>query len=393
METIKGFRDFILDEASKREEIRKILVGTFEKYGFSPAETPVLEQEEFVKGNNSNDEAVSDIFRLEDKGKRKLALRYEFTFQLKRLMNNQKLPFKRYEIGPVFRDEPVSGNRLRQFVQCDCDVVGSDIKDDAEILSLAKKVLDSLGIKFTIYVNNRELLNEVLEKENVKSPSEVIRILDKLDKLSESEVKEELKKYNAEKLISIFKQKESNFNEYKNYSQIKELKEYCDLYNVEIEFSPTLARGLSYYNKTIFEIKTKEMKETIVGGGAYFFNNTQCVGISFGLDRLAMLSNIFPKKVDYLIVSLNEDKQAIKIAEKLRGAGTSCILSYGKPSKALAYANSYGINGVIFVGADEVKKKQFKVKDMITGKEKILTLEKKTKKNIILKRNGTARKN
>ena len=389
MDTIKGFKDFILDEASKREEIRKILVATFEKYGFSPAETPVVESEEFVKGNNSNDEAVSDIFRLEDKGKRKLALRYEFTFQLKRLMNNQKLPFRRYEIGPVFRDEPVSGNRLRQFVQCDCDIVGSDIKDDAEILSLAKDVLNSLGIEYKIYVNNRKLLNEIMEKENVKNPSEVIKVLDKLDKLPETEVKEELKKYNAQNILSIFKQKESNFSEYKSYSEIKELKEACALYDVEIEFSPTLARGLSYYNGTIFEIKTKEIKETIVGGGAFFFNNTQCTGISFGLDRLAMLAKINPKRIDYLIVSLNEDKQAIEIAKKLRAQGTSCVLSYGKPSKALAYANSYEINGVIFVGADEVKQKKFKVKDMKTGKESILTLEKKVKRNIILKRDGT----
>ncbi len=389
METVKGFKDFILDEASKREEIRKILVGTFEKYGFSPAETPVIEQEEFVKGENSSDEAVSDIFRLQDKGKRKLALRYEFTFQLKRLMNNQKLPLRRYEIGPVFRDEPVAGNRLRQFVQCDCDIVGSDLRDDAELLSLAKDILNSLGIDYTIYVNNRKLLNEILEKENVKNPNEVIRIIDKLDKISESEVNEELKKYNAEKLLSIFKQKESDFEIYEAYSEIKKLKEYCSIYGVEIEFSPTLARGLSYYNGTIFEIKTKEIKETITAGGAFFFNNTQCVGISFGLDRLAILSKTEPKKIDYLIVSLNEDKQAIKIATKLRQDKVSCTIFYGKPSKALAYANSYGINGVIFVGADEVKKKQFKVKDMITGKEKILVLEKKVKKNIILQRNKT----
>ena len=228
-----------------------------------------------------------------------------------------------------------------------------------------------------------------MEKENVKNPSEVIKVLDKLDKLPETEVKEELKKYNAQNILSIFKQKESNFSEYKSYSEIKELKEACALYDVEIEFSPTLARGLSYYNGTIFEIKTKEIKETIVGGGAFFFNNTQCTGISFGLDRLAMLAKTKPKKVDYLIVSLNEDKQAIEIAKKLRAQGTSCVLSYGKPSKALAYANSYEINGVIFVGADEVKQKKFKVKDMKTGKESILTLEKKVKRNIILKRDGT----
>src|SRR3989338_2992749 len=128
MESIKGFKDYTGEEAKKRAEIKKILVETFEKYGFEPAETPVIEAEEFVRGENANDEAVSDIYTLEDKGKRKLALRYEFTFQL-----------KRYQLGEVFRDEPVSSNRFRQFVQSDIDIIGSTIKDDAEILALRKK--------------------------------------------------------------------------------------------------------------------------------------------------------------------------------------------------------------------------------------------------------------
>src|SRR3989304_1057792 len=118
MEPVKGFRDFSGKEAEKRAEIRKIIVETFEKYGFEPAETPIIESEEFVRGENKQDEAVSDIFKLQDKGKRNLALRYEFTFQLKRLMRNKKLPYKRYQIGPVFRDEPISGNRMRQFISC-----------------------------------------------------------------------------------------------------------------------------------------------------------------------------------------------------------------------------------------------------------------------------------
>ena len=156
-ETVKGFKDFTGEEAEKREEIRKILVESFEKYGFEPAETPVVEYEEFVKGDNASDEAVSDIFRLKDKGERKLALRYEFTFQLKRLMQNKKLPYKRYQIGPVFRDEPVSSSRFRQFTQCDVDIVGSRIKDEAEILFLTKEIMDRLGIKFVIYINNQRI--------------------------------------------------------------------------------------------------------------------------------------------------------------------------------------------------------------------------------------------
>src|SRR4030042_6720050 len=161
-DTVKGFKDYTGEEAEKREEIRKILIGVFEKYGFEPAETPIIEYEEFVTGDNEKDEAVSDIFRLQDKGKRKLALRYERTFQLKRIMNNKKLPYKRYQIGAVFRDEPVSPNRFRQFMSCDADVIGSSVKDEAEVFSMIKEIMNQIDVKYTIYVNNRKLMNEIL---------------------------------------------------------------------------------------------------------------------------------------------------------------------------------------------------------------------------------------
>ncbi len=389
-ETVKGFRDYTGEDASKRAEIKKILVDTFERYGFEPAETPVLEYREFVQGENKQDDAVSDIFRLKDKGERDLALRYEFTFQLKRLMQNKKLPYKRYQIGEVFRDEPVTSNRFRQFVQCDIDIVGSRIKDEAEIISLTKYALEKIGVKPKIYFNNRKLLNEILDKEGIaeKERISVIKEIDKLDKLSEKEVRENLKKYGAEKLLDIFKKPENYFSRYSSYADIKEFEESLKMYGLEnyIEFSPSLSRGLSYYNGTVFEIKTQGMKETICGGGSYEFNGVQCTGISFGLDRLFSLANFDYDKERFLIVSLNEDKQAIKIAGMLRERGNRVSIFYGKPSKALEYANSCNIRQVIFVGAEEVKKKKFKIKNMTTGKEKVLTLEKKTKKNVIIQR-------
>lgn len=373
-DVVKGFRDYSGEDAQKRAEIQKILVGTFEKYCFEPAETPIVEYEEFVKGDNEKDEAVSDIFKLRDKGERKLALRYEFTFQLKRLMNNRKLPFKRYQIGPVFRDEPVSANRFRQFVQCDADIVGSSVKDDAEILALGKEVLDKLGLKYTIYFNNRKLLNEILEKEKIKDKNSVMREIDKLDKLSEKEVKTNLKKFNAEKVLDIFKKDEKFFEKYDSYLEIKELEKYLKIYGVKAEFSPSMIRGLSYYNGTIFEIKTKEMKETITAGGSYLFNGVQCTGISFGLDRLYSLARINLDKEKYLVISLDEDKEAINLAQKLRDKEKIVSIFYGKPSKALEFANAYKINKVIFVGEKEVKEKKFKVKDMDSGNETILKI-------------------
>ena len=369
---VKGFRDYTDEEARKRAEIKKVLVETFERYGFEPAETPVIEYEEFVKGENPNDEAVSDIFKLQDKGKRKLALRYEFTFQLKRLMKNKKLPYKRYQIGPVFRDEPVTANRFRQFTQCDLDTGGATIKDEAEILAVVKDVLEKLGIKFTIYFNNRKLLNEILDEQKIKNKEQVMREIDKLEckcKFNEREIENNLKKLGAEKVLLIFKKPESYFKKYKSYSEIEELKKDCKYYDFKIEFSPSLARGLSYYNRTVFEVKISNMRDSICGGGSYIFNDVQFTGISFGLDRLAQIAKIKTEKEDYLVVSLEQDREAIQLAQKFRKQGRNVTIYYGKPSKALEYANSKKINSVIFVGEKEIKTKKFMVKDMKTGEE------------------------
>ncbi|MBU2562193.1 MAG: histidine--tRNA ligase family protein [Nanoarchaeota archaeon] len=368
-EPVKGFNDYSGEEARKRAEIKKILVEIFEEYGFEPAETPLIEYEEFVKGENSNDEAVSDIFRLKDKGKRNLALRYEFTFQLKRLMKNKKLPYRRYQIGPVFRDEPVSSNRFRQITQGDIDVVGSTIKEEAEILSIAKKALDKLGFKFKIYFNNRKLLNEILDEQGIKNKEKVIKEIDKLDKLSEKDVRNNLKKIKAENIFKIFKEKEDYFKRYKSYAEIEELKKYCKYYNIDIVFSPSLARGLSYYNGTIFEIKTEGTRESICAGGSYIFDKVQCTGISFGLDRLTKVSKIKPEEETIMVLSINKDQEAIKIAEKLRQEGKKVVIYYGKPSKALQYTNSYNIKKVIFIGGKETEKGVLRIKDMKTGKE------------------------
>ena len=373
-ESVKGFRDLTGEEAFKKEEIRKALIETFNKYDFEPAETPEIEYEEFVRGNNEQDETVSDIFKLKDKGKRNLALRYEFTFQLKRLAKNKKLPYKRYQIGSVFRDEPASANRFRQFTQADADIVGSSVKDEAEILALVKDTLNKLGTKFTIYFNNRKLLNEILNKEKIKNTFQIIKELDKLDKLSEKEVRNNLKKYGAERILNIIKKPENFFKKYESYGEIQELKKYCKFYGFKIEFLPSLARGLSYYKGSVFEIKTPNFKETICAGGSYEINGVQSTGISFGIDRILQLVEVKNGMKKTLIVSLSQDKEGIRIARKLRGEGKNVAIYYGKPSKALEYANSYGFQEVVFVGEEEVSNGRFKVKNMNTGEENFLEI-------------------
>jgi len=370
--TVRGFNDFSGEEAKKRAKIRKIIQTEFEVYGFEPAETPVIENEEFVKSGNEEDEAVSEIFKLSDRGKRKLALRYELTFPLKRLAKNKKLPYKRYQIGEVFRDEPVSANRFRQFTQCDIDVIGSSLKDEAEVLATISSIGKKLGIDLIININNRRLLNEILESEKIKEKDreQVIREIDKFDKLSEKEVLANLKKYNAEKLLKILKKSEKEFEKYSYYKEIKDLKKLAKDFGVNVRFLPSLARGLSYYNGTVFEAKVKESKESVAGGGAYEVNGIQSFGYGAGLERLSQLAKIKPDNVKILVLSINQDKEAIKIAEKLRQKGISAVLLLDKGiSKALDYANSRKIQKVIFVGNEEIKKKKLKIKDMKTGKE------------------------
>ncbi len=375
---VKGFRDYEGEEAEKREAIRKILVETFDAYGFQPAETPIIEFEEFVKGNQEqqDDDAISDVFKLKDRGKRELALRYEFTFQLKRLANNKKLPYKRYQIGPVFRDEPVSENRFRQFTQCDVDTVGSAVKEEAEILALTYEVLKKLGIEPVILINNRKLLNEVLDDNDVKEKNkkQVLREIDKYEDVPEKQVREKLKTLGAESVLNSLKKGEKYFSLFPSYKEIISLIEYCKSYRIKVQFAPSVVRGLSYYNGNVFEIKAKEVKDTIVAGGSYEINGFPSTGISFGLERICSIAKIKSEKEKYLIVSLEQDREAIKLAQKLRNKRESVSIYYGKPSKALDYANSYNYNKVIFVGGKELKSKKFMIKDMKSGKEVVLKI-------------------
>ncbi len=370
METVKGFSDFFGEEALKRKKIVEIIEGEFKSYGFEPAETPIIEFEDFVVGDNKNDEAVRDVFRLKDRGERALALRFEFTFQLKRIAKKQKLPYKRYQIGYNFRDEPIKKGRTRQFIQCDADIIGSSLKDEAELLAMASKTFNKLNIPVKIYVNNRKLMNEILSGEKVdeKIRDDVIREIDKLDKLSVAEVAENLSKLGAERVLDIFKKKEEYFEKYKFYEEIKNLKKICKLYNLDFEFRPFLARGFSYYNGTVFEIWSDKLGVAICGGGSYLIDQIQSTGISLGLEPISLITDIKGEGVEILLISLEQDKKVIQLAEKLREEGKSVqtILDKGV-GKAVEYANSKKIPKIIVVGKKEVEAKEYQIKNMTSG--------------------------
>ena len=252
---------------------------------------------------------------------------------------------------------------------------------------MVSKILSELGIGSVIYFNNRKLLNEIMVSEGVeeRNRDKVIRELDKLDKLSKKDVADNLKKLGAEKILKVVDGKLDKFGSYK---EIKELKKLCKAYGVKLEFSPTLARGLSYYNGTVFEIKVKgsrdrtksdhssvqgRMKESICGGGAYLVGDIQAFGFAFGLERLSALSNVSGDGTKVQVISIGEDEAAIGLASRLRERSVSVNLILDKSiGKAMEYADAKGVEKVVFVGADEVKKGKFKVRDMKSGEEKFV---------------------
>lgn len=390
VEKVKGFRDIFAPQSVRREKIRRILEDKAKLFGFMPVETPTIEYDALARGDNETDEAVSDRFKLRDKGNRELGLRFEFTFQLARIFKEIptiKLPWRRYQFGSVFRDEPLRPDRFREFVQFDVDILGDpSVKTDAECVAFADSVLKELEIEAEIRVNNRKLLNSILEKAEIKDNGlQVLREVDKLDKLSEQDVKKNLSKIISEKqvrdLFALLGKDLEYFmkNGFSGADELKELIELGKIYGFKPKFMPTLMRGFSYYTGNVFEIWGKEKGAALAGGGRYDnkvgkYSDRQipAVGISFGTLFDLEKPEITDQATQYLIVSLGRDKEALIIANELRGKGESCIIFYGKPSKALEYANSHFIQKVVFVGEKEVKAKKFKVKNMKSGKETTL---------------------
>ncbi|MBX4196132.1 histidine--tRNA ligase [Candidatus Pacearchaeota archaeon] len=391
IDTVKGFQDYLPPESLKRNAVRNCIEDWYKRYGFIPIETPFIEFDESMRSEAmEEDEAVSDRFRLKDRGGRNLGLRYEFTFQLARIFKQNphiKLPFRRYQIGEVFRDEPIGPGRFRQFTQCDADIVGDSSADgEAECLALIHDILKELKINAGIHINNRKLLTAIIESVQIAEKEKVMKELDKMDKIGEDHVKSNIRKYaDTNQILTLYKllEKPLEFfidNAFDGAKEIDAVRQKARKYGAEVIFSPMLVRGLGYYTGNVFEVK-HEGKNTIAAGGRYdkvvgkYTNNEiPAFGISFGLERITELAKIeTPAIPKVMILSLDQDNETIKLARKLRKAAVSCITTSDKVGKALEYANASNIPNVIFLGKDEVEKKKFKLKDMKSGEEKLLT--------------------
>lgn len=408
-QTPRGTRDFLPEQMIKRQYVIDKIRSVFEKWGFDPLETPAFEDWGLLSAKGGGGEEVKkEIYYFKDKSERELGLRFEFTVSLARVVaNNPQLPkpFKRYQMGPVWRyDRPGSG-RWREFWQIDADIVGSkDILADAEVVCVACNALSELGFRdFRILLNSRRLMENVfleigIEKERAE---EAFRSIDKLKKIGIDGVEKELKdkEFPPEQIKKILISLNS-CKEFKSKEVLGSLKELEDLVkiigdfgygkNIEIDFS--LLRGLDYYTGPVFEIVIGENKQSVSGGGRYENlvqlvggNSTPATGLALGIERIIEIMeerNMFPQKktnTKIFVASIKSEMidEVIKICKKLRALGISCEYDIMNRSlqKQLAYTNAKGIQYVIFVGEKEIKENVFKLKNMSSGKEFLLSLE------------------
>jgi len=402
---IKGTFDYLPKEQLKRNEIIKTLTTVFEEYGYLPLETATLCSYELLSSKYAGGaEILKEVYTLKDQGNRDLGLRYDLTVPFSKVISINKditLPFRRYEIGKVFRDGPVKVGRNREFYQCDVDVCG--IKGqliEAEFMAMTVKCYKKLGIDIYIEWNNRKLLSGLIKEAGIDDDltTKVILSVDKLAKIGESGVKEELEKYNIDnnklnKLFELFKldisslEKINSDNEIltEGIKEVKTLQEYLN--KLELEeciFTPYLARGLEIYTGTIWEVFDKEKRVTssLGAGGRYdkiitnFIddgNSYPAVGMTFGLvpiyEIVKQIKGEDTSLYDLFIIPLDTKIESLKLANDLRDKGLKVIIEMNdkKLKKSLDWANKNKIPYVIILGEEELKKKEIEIKDMFNS--------------------------
>lgn len=400
---VKGTNDSLPNNEIVKRKVINTLTDTFEKFGYLPLDTSILCYYDLLASKYSGgSEILKEVYTLKDQGERKLGLRYDLTIPFAKVISMNagreiNLPFKRYEIGKVFRDGPVKTGRAREFYQCDVDVCGiSGSYIEAEMLSMTSLAYKKLGIDIYIEVNNRKLLEGFIIESGISDElkSKVILSVDKLAKIGENGVKEELSLFNIEeekldKLFSYFKCTINDLdnmnitNEYfiEGREEIKELFNYInDLNIIECRFTPYLARGLEIYTGTVWEVFDEKQRITCAlgGGGRYdkiitnFIddgNTYPSVGISFGIVPIcSILEDIENNSLyDLLIIPMNTNIVSLKLANKLREKGVKVIIEMNnrKIKKALESADKNNIPYVIVLGENEIDSNTIEIKDMI----------------------------
>lgn len=414
-QTPKGTRDLMPEDAAKMQKVIDTARSVFESYGFLPLFTPAFESFELLSAKGGLGEAVKDeIYYFKDKSDRELGLRFDLTMPLARVVvSNPQIPkpFKRYAIGKVWRYDQPQAMRWREFWQADVDVIGSrSTLADAECLEAICECLNRLGFEsYYIRINNRKLMQTIFGKLLGSDKEKIVgafRTIDKLEKISEDNVKEELKSNgvsdkNIEKIFKLIKISGSNksilskikkkYGENEGVKELAELLKYAKIFGIgkKLKIDLSLVRGLDYYTGLVFEVSLGE--KVSCGGGGRYDNlmgvvggaSLPATGISLGLDRIVEVmkdTNLFEKRessVKVFVANVGETiKDAINIASKLRkrGISTQTDLMDRDLTKQLEYADSSAIPYVVIVGEEELRKKKFKLKDMIKKTEVELSL-------------------
>ena len=423
IDTPKGAKDFPPELKIPKQEIITKLIKIFETFGFSPLDTPIIERFDVLAAKYAGGaEILKETFKLKDQGDRDLALRYDLTVPLSRFlaMNpNLRLPFKRYQIGEVFRDGPIKTGRMRQFTQSDVDVVGAkSMLADAECVKIAQAFFKDIDVDVIIEINNRKVLDGVLAGLQVPEDKfiDVILAIDKLKKVEIKEIEKELQQKGikgklVDELLKIFSTKGTNAEKVEKLrkiiktnsgieglNEIEQLLSYVDQKNVE--FSISLARGLAYYTGTVFEVFLSKKEKinftsSLAAGGRYdkmigsFIGNNKeypAVGISFGIEPITEVlkqkkqekeTDIKKTVTQVYIIPIKTIKESLKIVEQLRDAGINADMDLNERgiSKNLDYASALNIPFVLFVGSKELSEKKVKLRDMKTGKEELLKVD------------------
>ena len=413
LRNLKGTEDFLFKNQVVRNKIIDTLKQNFEKYGYMPIETPILNYYDLLALKyEEGDEILNEIYRLSDQGNRDIGLRYDLTVPFCKVVGMQKelrLPFRRYEIGKVFRNGPVKLGRTREFYQCDVDVVGIDGRlIETEQIVMAIEIFKCLGIDINVLYNNRKFMNGLLIEAGISNPTfGVIGILDKLDKVDRKTI---YKMFNDEgidnsivdNIFNIFGKSLDEYNVlYKDSSNellkngLNELNDVTDSlkklnYLDNITFDSYLSRGLEIYTGIVFEFrdKLKRLTGSLGAGGRYdkiitnFINDGNvypAVGLSFGLEPIYVILKNEEKLslVDYYIIPMNTEIECLELASKMRDKGKRVLIEMNnrKIKKSFDYANKENIPYVIVIGENEIKENKITIKNMNEGSQEMIDID------------------
>ena len=421
--TLPGFMELLPNEQILFNKMKETIQKTYEQYGFLPLNTPIIEDAKILLAK-AGGETEKQIYRFE-KGENDLALRFDLTVPLAKYVTQYydklSFPFKRYQIGKVYRGERNQRGRYREFYQCDIDVIGDgklSILNDAELPSIIYNTFKNLGFnEFTICINNRKILNGLFNSLNQKEKSaEILRIIDKIDKIGCEQVKQELLEEIEEDKVNVIMQflsidgdNDTKLKDLENMNitdetfvegleELKQVVQYIRLFGVPEEnfkVDLTIARGLDYYTGTVYETFLNNYRNlgSVCSGGRYdnlteYYTDRKMpgVGISIGLTRLFFLlmdNNIISAQnesiADVLVISMGEEfEEVAKVATELRKNGISALTNIEdqKIVKKFKSADKLNVPFVVILGEEEIKNNVVTLKNMQTGNQETLILEK-----------------